>query len=110
MMYWLSTRPNWKSFREYSVSTHTFGLDNNGVDSMNDSDEEDDDPTGPLKKRTRKVHYLPAYATGYRFWYKGRLVWLWRAKEENSTRWGSDKSTLVLKYVPDLILPHNSRG
>ncbi|VDC03535.1 unnamed protein product [Peniophora sp. CBMAI 1063] len=98
MMYWLSTRPNWKSFREYSVSTHTFGLENNGVE-LNDEDEEEDDPTGPLRKRTRKVHYLPAYATGYRFWYKGRLVWLWRAKEENSSRWGSDKSTLILNIL-----------
>ena len=96
MMYWLSTRPNWKSFREYSVSTHTFGLENNGVE-LNDEDEEEDDPTGPLRKRTRKVHYLPAYATGYRFWYKGRPVWIWRTKEDVSTRWGSNKSTLVLR-------------
>lgn len=95
-MYWLSTRPNWKSFREYSVSTHTFGLDSNGVE-LNDEDEEaEEDPSAPLRKRTRKVHYLPAYATGYRFWYKGRLVWLWRSKDDNASRW-SEKSILTLK-------------
>ena len=100
-MYWLSTQKCWKSFRQYSITTHASSLGE--VDYAIEGDDElevvEEGPIAPIPKRARKVRYLPAYAASYRFWYKGRLVWLWRAKEENSSRWGSDKSTLILKYV-----------
>ncbi|KAI0033944.1 P-loop containing nucleoside triphosphate hydrolase protein [Vararia minispora EC-137] len=95
MMYWLSTLPNWRKFRDFTVSTSTLGLNNNGLELEDDDEDKDvgEDQKDPeLRKRTRKVRYLPAYATSYRLFYKRRPVWISRVKEES--RWYSDKSTL----------------
>jgi chaperone BCS1 len=101
MMLWLSTMPEWHNFRGFTVSTSNFGFDHNSLELEEDDDEDPDNTREPeLRKRARKVRYLPAYATSYRFWYKGRLVWISREKEES--RWYSDKSSLYVTCVCSL--------
>ncbi|KAI0311895.1 P-loop containing nucleoside triphosphate hydrolase protein [Amylostereum chailletii] len=95
MMFWLSGLPEWRKFRDFTVSTSSLGLNGNSVDLDDSEDENDDGLT--LKKKTRKVHYLPGYATSYRMWYKRRYMTISRVKEES--RWYSDKSTLHITIM-----------
>ncbi|KAI0288437.1 P-loop containing nucleoside triphosphate hydrolase protein [Russula brevipes] len=87
MMFWLASLPQFRQFRDFSVSTSNFGLEDEAV-------EIDDCLDDGLRRRTRPVRYLPSYATSYSMWYKNRYMTISRVKEES--RWYSDKSTLSI--------------
>ncbi|KAI0255951.1 P-loop containing nucleoside triphosphate hydrolase protein [Lactifluus subvellereus] len=87
MMFWLSSLPQWRQFRDFSVTTSGFGLEDDAVELDENVDEE-------TRRRTRPVRYLPSYASSYRMWYKGRYITISRIKEES--RWFTDKSTLII--------------
>ena len=89
-MFWLSSRPQFRQFREFSVSTSSLS-DDSALEIDDNMDEE-------LRRRTRPVRYLPSYSSNYWMWYKGRYVTIFRTKEEN--RWYTDKSTLEITLVP----------
>ncbi|KAH9022472.1 P-loop containing nucleoside triphosphate hydrolase protein [Lactarius pseudohatsudake] len=89
MMFWLSSLPQWRQFRDFSVSTDDLAL---GEDALMLYENEDEQSSEHRKKRS--VRYLPSYNASYRMWYKGRYVTVSRAKEES--RWYSDKSTLTI--------------
>ena len=95
MMFWLSSLPQFRQFRDFSVSTSNFALDD-------DSLELDDEMDESMRRRTRPVRYLPSYASSYRMWYKGRYITISRTKEEN--RWFSHKSTLEITSVSSIIM------
>jgi mitochondrial chaperone BCS1 len=87
MMFWLSSRPQFRQFRNFSVST---------VGPKNSSLEIDDNMDEGLQWRTPPIRYLPSYSS-YWMWYKGRYITISRTKEES--RWGSDKSILEITSV-----------
>jgi len=89
-MFWLSSLPQWRRFRDVSVSTEF----NMGGDALTLYENEDEhlQPRGQ-----QSVRYLPAYATSYGMWYKGRYVTVSRAREES--RWGDERSTLTITSV-----------
>ena len=89
-MFWLSSLPQFRQFRDFSVSTSNFSLDD---DAMKLDDGLDED----TRRRTRRVRYLPSNDSCYRMWYKGRYITISRKKEEN--RWYLDKSTLEIRSV-----------
>ncbi|KAI0057432.1 P-loop containing nucleoside triphosphate hydrolase protein [Artomyces pyxidatus] len=91
MMFWLSSLPEWRKFRDFTVSTSSLGL---GSDSVELNEEQDDDPS---IRKTRPVRYLPAYAASYKMWYKRRWMTISRVKEES--RWYTDKSTLTITIL-----------
>jgi chaperone BCS1 len=97
MMFWLSSLPQFRQFRDFSVSTTNFSLDDDSLE-LDDDDGMDEN----MRRRTRSVRYLPSYASSYRMWYKGRYITISRTKEEN--RWFSHKSTLEITSVPSIIL------
>ncbi|KAI9458205.1 P-loop containing nucleoside triphosphate hydrolase protein [Lactarius psammicola] len=88
MMFWLSSLPQWRQFRDFSVSTGDFYLGGDALTLYEDEDEH------MQQRRKRSVRYLPSYTTSYRMWYKGRYVTVSRVKEES--RWNMDKSTLII--------------
>ncbi|KAH9976010.1 P-loop containing nucleoside triphosphate hydrolase protein [Lactifluus volemus] len=87
IMLWLSSLPQWRQFRDFSVSTSVFGLDDDVV-------ELDDNVDEVTRRRTPPVRYLPSYASSYGMWYKGRYISISRIKEDS--RWFSDKSILTI--------------
>ena len=89
MMFWLSSLPQFRQFRDFSVSTSNFSLEDDALE-LHDGVDED------TRRRTRPIRYLPSHASSYRMWYKGRYISISRAREEN--RW-SDKSTLGITSV-----------
>ena len=89
-MFWLSSLPQFRQFRDFSVSTSNFSLEDDALE-LDDGVDED------MRGRTRPVRYLPSYASSYRMWYKGRYITISRTKEDN--RWYSDKSTLEITSV-----------
>ena len=90
-MFWLSSLPQWRRFRDFSVSTNDFDLGGDALTLYEDEDEH------LQQRRKRSVRYLPSYSTSYGMWYKGRYVTISRAKEES--RWNTDKSTLHITSV-----------
>lgn len=90
MMFWLSSLPQFRQFRDFSVSTGDFNL---GDDALTLYEDEDQDLQ---QRRKRSVRYLPSYTASYRMWYKGRYITISRIKDENPSRWTSDKSTLTV--------------
>ncbi|KAH9995436.1 P-loop containing nucleoside triphosphate hydrolase protein [Russula compacta] len=88
MMFWLSSLPQFRQFRDFSVSTSSFCLDDS--DETLDADDTLDEE---LRRRTRAVRYLPSYNSSYWMWYKGRYITISRTKEENMYM---DKSTLEI--------------
>jgi chaperone BCS1 len=98
MMFWLASLPQFRQFRDFSVSTSNFGLEDEAV-------EIDDCMDDGLRRRTRPVRYLPSYASSYNMWYKNRYMTISRVKEES--RWYSDKSTLSITSVSSLNLLHD---
>jgi chaperone BCS1 len=95
-MFWLSSLPQFRQFRDFSVSTSNFQLDDDSILELDDQVDEN------MRRRTRPVRYLPSYALSYRMWYKGRYITISRTKEEN--RWFSHKSTLEITSVPSIII------
>ena len=91
MMFWLSSLPQFRQFRDFSISTSNFSLDDDDVLELDDGVDED------IRRRTRPVRYLPSNDSCYRMWYKGRYTTIYRAKEEN--RWNPDRSTLEITSV-----------
>ncbi len=91
MMFWLSSLPQWRRFRDFSVSTGDFDL---GGDALTLYENEDEHLQ---QRRKRSVRYLPSYTASYGMWYKGRYVTISRVKEES--RWSTDKSTLTITSV-----------
>lgn len=87
MMFWLSSLPQFRQFRDFSVTTCSFSIEDEALE-VDDGIDED------MRRRTRPVRYLPSYASSYRIWYKGRYITISRTKEDN--RWYSDKSTLEI--------------
>ncbi|KAH9967184.1 P-loop containing nucleoside triphosphate hydrolase protein [Russula dissimulans] len=84
MMFWLSSLPQFRKFRDFQVSTSNFCLED---EPFEDSDEE-------MRRRTRPIRYLPSFSSSYRIWYRGRFMTVTRTKEES--RWWSEKSTLEI--------------
>ena len=91
MMFWLSSRPQFRQFREFSVSTSGLSLDDSALMIDDNIDEE-------LRRRTRPVRYLPSYSSNYWMWYKGRYITISRTKED--CRWYPEKSTMEITSVP----------
>jgi mitochondrial chaperone BCS1 len=90
-MFWLSSLPQFRQFRDFSVSTSGPSLD-----GTLDVDPDDDMDEG-LRRRTRPVRFHPSYTSSYWMWYKGTYMTISRTKEEN--RWYSGKSTLEITSV-----------
>jgi len=99
MMFWLSSLPQFRQFRDFSISTSNFSLDDDDVLELDDDDvlELDDGVDEDMRRRTRPVRYLPSNDSCYRMWYKGRYTTIYRTKEES--RWNPDKSTLEITSV-----------
>jgi chaperone BCS1 len=93
MMFWLSSLPQFRQFRDFSVSTGNFSLQDDAL-MLDDGVDED------MRRRTRPVRYLPSYASSYSMWYKGRYITISRTKEEIS--WHSNKSTLRITSVSSI--------
>jgi chaperone BCS1 len=93
MMFWLSSLPQFRQFRNFSVSTSGLSQEDNVLDIVNGRLQMSED----LQRRTRPIRYLPSYSSSYWMWYKGRYVTISRTKEGN--RWNSDKSTLQITLV-----------
>ncbi|KAF8498574.1 P-loop containing nucleoside triphosphate hydrolase protein [Russula emetica] len=91
MMFWLSSLPQFRQFRDFSVSTNGPSLEE---DRALEVDGNDNDMDEALRRRTRPVRYHPSYTSNYWMWYKGTYITISRAKEE--TRWYSEKSTLEI--------------
>lgn len=89
-MFWLSSLPQFRQFRDFSVTTNNFSIEDEALE-VDDGIDED------MQRRKRPVRYLPSYASSYRIWYKGRYITISRTKEDN--RWYSDKSTLLITSV-----------
>ena len=92
-MFWLSSLPQFRQFRDFSVSTGNFCLGEDALTLYEDEDEQ------LQQRRKRSVRYLPSYTASYRMWYKGRYVTISRVKDESPSRWSSDKSTLNISSV-----------
>jgi chaperone BCS1 len=92
MMFWLSSLPQFRQFRDFSVSTGGASLEDSALEI--DQDENVDES---LRRRMRPVRYHPSYTSNYWMWYKGTYITISRSKEE--TRWYSEKSTLEITSV-----------
>jgi len=92
MMFWLSSLPQFRQFRDFSVSTNGPSLEDSALEI-----DQDDNMDEALRRRTRPVRYHPSYTSNYWMWYKGTYITICRTKEE--TRWYSDKSTLEITSV-----------
>jgi mitochondrial chaperone BCS1 len=92
MMFWLSSLPQFRQFRDFSVSTNSPALEDSvlEIDRAENVDE-------ALRHRTRPVRYHPSYTSKYWMWYNGTYITISRTKEE--TRWYSEKSTLEITLV-----------
>jgi hypothetical protein len=99
MMFWLSSLPQWRQFRDFSVSTSDLNLGQGALTLFEDEDEH------LQQRRKRSVRYLPSYNASYKMWYKGRYVTISRTKEES--RWYSDKSSLTVTSVFTAYLYRN---
>jgi mitochondrial chaperone BCS1 len=93
MMFWLSTLPQFRQFRDFSVSTS--GPSEDGALEVERDVNMDDSEA--VQRRTRPVRYHPSYTSSYRMWYKGTYMTITRVKEES--RWYSEKSTLEITSV-----------
>jgi mitochondrial chaperone BCS1 len=89
MMFWLSSLPQWRLFRAFTVAASGFSIEDDAglAESMDEA----------TRRRTPPVRYLPSYASSYRMWYKGKLITISRTKEDS--RWYNDKSTLTITLV-----------
>jgi chaperone BCS1 len=92
MMFWLSSLPQFRQFRDFSVSTNGLSLEDSALEI-----DRDDNMDEALRRRTRPVRYHPSYTSKYWMWYKGTYITVCRIKEES--RWYSEKSTLVFTSV-----------
>ena len=92
MMFWLSSLPQFRQFRDFSVSTSGPSLEDSALEI-----DRDDNMDEALRRRTRPVRYHPSYTSNYWMWYKGTYITISRTKEE--TRWYSEKSTLEITSV-----------
>jgi mitochondrial chaperone BCS1 len=90
MTFWLSSLPQWRQFRDFTVSTSGVSVEDDALELAENMDE-------ATRRRTPPVRYLPSYASSYRMWYKGRLIIVSRTKEDS--RWFNDKSTLIITLV-----------
>jgi mitochondrial chaperone BCS1 len=91
-MFWLSSLPQFRRFRDVSVSTNGPSLEDSALEI--DRGENVDES---LRSRMRPVRYHPSYTSNYWMWYKGTYITISRCKEE--TRWYSEKSTLEITSV-----------
>lgn len=92
MMFWLSSLPQFRQFRDFSVCTNSPSLEDSALEI-----DRDDNMDEALRRRTRPVQYLPSYTSSYWMWYKGTYITISRTKEE--TRWYSEKATLEITSV-----------
>jgi chaperone BCS1 len=92
MMFWLSSLPQFRQFRDFSVSTNGPSHEDSALEI-----DRDDYVDEALRHRTRPVRYHPSYTTKYWMWYKGTYITISRTKEE--TRWDTEKSTLEITSV-----------
>lgn len=92
MMFWLSSLPQFRQFRDFSVSTNGPSLEDSALEI-----DRDDNVDESLRSRLRPVRYHPSYTSKYWMWYKGTYITICRSKEE--TRWYSEKSTLEITSV-----------
>ncbi|TFY81953.1 hypothetical protein EWM64_g2052 [Hericium alpestre] len=96
MMHWLSTLPQWRKVRQFTVSTGNWGLDDKASVVL-----EDDDGNSEFinegRRTYNRVNYLPSMSTSYSLWYKRRWITISHVKEES--RWCSDKSTLTVTIL-----------
>ena len=95
MMFWLSSRPEFRRFRDLSVSTSSLTLEQSALEIDDNMDE-------GLHRRTRRVRYLPSYSSSYWIWYKGRFISISRAKED--TAYMPGKSILEITSVCSIYL------
>lgn len=93
MILWLSRLPQWREVREFTVSTSSLGVDDDGVD-----DDDDDCEAAVRRRKTRKVKCIPSYTATYKLWYKGRWMSVSRIKDDQKWGW-QEKSTLHITYV-----------
>ena len=91
MMFWLSSLPQFREFRDFSVST------SGPFEDSSLEIDQDDNMDEALRRRTRPVRYHPSYTSKYWMWYKGTYITIRRTKEE--ARWYSEKSTLEITSV-----------
>jgi chaperone BCS1 len=91
-MFWLSSLPQFRQFRDFSVSTSGPSLEDSALEI--DRDENVDEA---LRSRMRPVRYHPSCTSNYWMWYKGTYITISRSKEE--TRWYSERSTLEITLV-----------
>ena len=89
MMFWLSSRPQFRRFRDFSVRTSGLSLEESAL-------EIDDNMGEGLGRRTRRVRYLPSCSSNYWMWYKGRYITISRTKEDRCI---ANKSTLEITSV-----------
>ncbi|KAI0255952.1 P-loop containing nucleoside triphosphate hydrolase protein [Lactifluus subvellereus] len=87
MMFWLSSLPQWRQFRDYSVSTSRLGLGDAALEFDENENEE-------RRRRTRPLRFLPSYTSSYRMWYKGRYIKISRIKDDKV--WPPNMSTLII--------------
>jgi chaperone BCS1 len=76
MLFWLSSRPQFHRFRDFSVSTGGLSLDESALEIDDNMDE-------GLRQRTRPVRYLPSYSSSYWMWYKGRYITISRTRDDS---------------------------
>ncbi|KAF8475170.1 P-loop containing nucleoside triphosphate hydrolase protein [Russula ochroleuca] len=76
MLFWLSSRPQFRRFRDFSVSTGGLSLDESALEIDDNMDE-------GLRQRTRPVRYLPSYSSSYWMWYKGRYITISRTRDDS---------------------------
>ncbi len=91
-MFWLSSLPQFRQFRDFSVSTSGPSFEDGTLNI-----DPDDDMDEGLQRRTRPVRFHPSYTSSYWMWYKGTYMTISRIKEENC--WYSGKSTLEITSV-----------
>lgn len=97
MMFWLSSLPQFRQFRDFSVSTSGPSSED-GILEIDGNDNMDE----ALRRRTRPVRYHPSYTSNYWMWYKGKYITISRTKEE--ARWYSEKSTLEITSVCSVFI------
>jgi chaperone BCS1 len=101
MMFWLSSLPQFRQFRDFSVSTSGPSYGDGALEI-----DQDDNMDEALRRRTRPVRYHPSYTSKYWMWYKGTYISISRTKEE--ARWYSEKSTLEITSVLGFYRLRNS--
>lgn len=90
MMFWLSSLPQWRQFRDYSISTTRLGLGDGALEFDESENEEQ-------QRRRRPLRFLPSYTSSYRMWYKGRYITISRIKDDRV--WPPNLSSLVITSV-----------